>query len=691
MKTLKMMLEESGSMMKFDCMLNEAFSSNIMAELHKNNPETMNQFFRSLAKFRYSVQGLKDEFISKISVSDALAKNKSDKILKIWMKGPKVAFFSVANTVIDTEFNWNGKTSREKRDNSKVFGDPELVQRIMDGEKWSNIGLTDVYQIAISSMKALGEKKEPTEVPTKDDTVIKVTYTPNYTEVPKAMKKKPSGINKKNNTSKKRKVHFKASDIYDLHDEGYDQDVTYYSDECDGFIFDKQGIKHGVIGGSWTSDTGRIAGGTINYRITILKANGKDDAHFSGYQAVFSSPSSKTCATIVDDIDAGMYMEDYIAKHWADLAYNECDKFKEQFDAGDPTARTFVGIKKDAAQIKVENFWARYLLFSNAIRFEITQDGIKLSKNILNDDKELGKYRQVMYDKVYSDEVREKNREMHNQIIEKKFEVLVNGILVPIITRELKKFFKTGTISNYAGIEGYIGFVGTKIGTAAAFDSVDQKFVLVDPIDSKLVDGNPRFIFDGQLTFYKNKASAASAKLFKAASDAFIKANKKKQTEYVNANWEKIYNASFTYWKYSKTKGQARAEAKQKFINMLNKNTYENSNYLTFAWEMLKDFIEQDASYVDSDVQATSDKPAAAPVTVEKFDVDTIMNSVSAKVLEEQTAKMLDWDRGARKQNVKAMGDDKLKLNYAICIKWHLDNCKQILRQEAMSRNIVLD
>lgn len=89
--------------------------------------------------------------------------------------------------------------------------------------------------------------------------------------------------------------------------------------------------------------------------------------------------------------------------------------------------------------------------------------------------------------------------------------------------------------------------------------------------------------------------------------------------------------------------------------------------------------------------KTTSDKPAPAPVTVEKFDVDTIMNSVSAKVLEEQTAKMLAWDRGSRKQNVKAMGDDKLKLNYSICIKWHLDNCKQILRQEAMSRNIVLD
>lgn len=149
MKTFQMMLKESGSLMVLDCMLNEAFSSNIIAELHKNNPETMNQFFRSLAKFRYSVQGLKDEFITKTSVSEALAKNKSDKILKIWMKGPKVAFFSVANTVIDTEFNWNGRTSKGKRDNSKVFGDPELVAKIMSGEKWSNIGLTDVYQIAI--------------------------------------------------------------------------------------------------------------------------------------------------------------------------------------------------------------------------------------------------------------------------------------------------------------------------------------------------------------------------------------------------------------------------------------------------------------------------------------------------------------------------------------------------------------
>lgn len=686
-----MMIEESGSLMSLDCMLNEAFSSNIMAELHKNNPETMNQFFRSLAKFRYSVQGLKDEFISKISVTEALAKNKSDKILKIWMKGPKVAFFSVANTVIDTEFNWNGKTSRGKRDNTKVFGDPELVDKIMSGKKWSNIGLTDVYQIAISSLKALGERKQPTEVPTADDTVIKVTYTPNYTEIPKAMKKKPSGIDKKKNTSKKEKVHFKASDIYDLHDEGYDQDVTYYSDECDGFIFDKQGIKHGVIGGSWTSDTGRIAGGTINYSITILKANGKDDAHFSGYQAIFSRPSSDTCTTIVGDIDAGMYMEDYIAKHWADLAYNERDKFKEQFDAGDPTARTFIGIKKDAAQIKVENFWARYLLLSNAIKFEITQNGIKLSKMILNNDKELGKYHRIMSNRLYMDEVWKKNSEMYSQIFDKKFEVLVNGILVPIITRELKKYFKTGAISNYAGIEGYIGFEGTGIDKSVAFDSVDQKFVLVDPVNNKLVDGNPTPVLDGQLTFYKNKSSAASAKLFKAASDAFIKANKKKQNEYINANWGKIYDASFTYWKYSKTKGQARAEAKQEFINMLNDNTYERSNKLTFAWKMLKDFIEQDASYVDPDVQAISDKPADAPVTVDKFDVETILNSVSPKVLEEQTSKLLAWDRGARKQNVKAMGDDKLKLNYAICIKWHLDNCKQILRQEAMSRNIVLD
>lgn len=689
MKTLKMMLEESGSMMKFDCMLNEAFSSNIMAELHKNNPETMNQFFRSLAKFRYSVQGLKDEFISKISVSDALAKNKSDKILKIWMKGPKVAFFSVANTVIDTEFNWNGKTSRGKRDNSKVFGDPELVQRIMDGAKWSNIGLTDVYQIAISSLKALGEKKEPTEVPTKDDTVIKVTYTPNYVDVPKKMKTKPSDIKKLKNTSKTQKVHFKASDIYDMHDEGYDEDVTYYSDECDGYIYDKNGIVHGVVAGSHASDTGRIAGGTMNYYCKILKANGKDNAIFSGYVGVFSNPSSETCTSIIGDISAGMYLEDYIAKHWKDLEYSSRDKFIEQREKGDPNAPTYSGNKNAIENAKIKNFWARYLFMPSAFRFKITSSGIELGNNILSADREKRQFKTEYGTNYIKDD---NDRKTWNAIAEKKTEVLVKGILVPIVTAFLKNIFKTGTISNYAGIDGYIGFTGASYSKKPAFDSVGQKFVFVDVDNAKVVDGAPELIIDGQLTVNKKNASQATEKLFRAASDAFLKANKNTQTAYINANWEKIYNASFAYWKFAKTKKQARAEAKQQFQNMLYDNKYDNSNVeLSFAWEMIKDFIEQDASYVDPDVQATSNKPTAAPVTVEKFDVDTIMNSVSAKVLEEQTSKMLAWDRGARKQNVKAMGDDKLKLNYAICIKWHLDNCKQILRQEAMSRNIVLD
>lgn len=90
-------------------MLAEAFASSIVENLHKDNPEVMNQFFRSLSKYRYSMQGRKNEFITETSVADALRKNKSDKVLKIWMKGPKIAFFSVADTLVDTEFNWNGK------------------------------------------------------------------------------------------------------------------------------------------------------------------------------------------------------------------------------------------------------------------------------------------------------------------------------------------------------------------------------------------------------------------------------------------------------------------------------------------------------------------------------------------------------------------------------------------------------
>ena len=688
MKTLQTLLNESNAFMVLDCMLNEAFSSNIIANLHKDNPDVMNQFFRSLAKYRYSVQGLADDFITEVSVTDALRKNKSDQILKIWMKGPKIGFFSVANTVIDVNFNWNGKTSPGKRDNTKVFGDPEIVAEIMSGKKWSDVGLTKVYMIAFSSLKALGEKKQPTEVPTADDTLIKVTYQPNYVEVPKNMRQKPSGFTKKKNTSKTRNVHFKASDIYDLSDPGYDEQVTYYSDECDGFIYDKKGIKHGVVGSSYSSDSGRIVGGTMNYYVKILAANGKDNAVFSGWLGI-GSDSSKTATSIVADIDAGYYLEDYIAKHWSDLDYSSRDKFKEQFDAGNPQAKSFTGIKRNAAQAKIDNFWARYLLLPKAIAFDITSNGISIHNSVLNSDKELGKYSNNTM-RILSDEQKEKNREMRNSISEKKMQILVNGILAPIITRELKKFFKTGAISNYAGIEGYIGFENVKVGDCAAFDSVDQKFVIVDATDAKVINGTPTLILDGQLKFYKGKASPASMKLFKAASDAFLKANSKKQTEYVNANWEAIYNKSFSYWRYTKTKGQARAEAKGEFLDMLRRNDFERNDVLYFAWDMLKDYIEQDASYVDPDVQ-TSTEQKPLPTSTEVFNVDEILSKVSKKTLEEQTAKMLAGDRGARKQNVKAMGDDKLKLNFAICKKNNLSNCEQILRQEAIMRNIVLD
>lgn len=159
-----MTLQESLQTGFLSTMLAEAFASTIVANLHKDNPDTMNQFFRSLAKYKYSMQGCKDEFITETTVSDALKKNKSDKVLKIWMKGNKIGFFSVANTVIDSDFNWNGKTSPGKRDNSKVFGDPETIKEAFTGIPWSKLGFTKVYMIAFSSLKALGQGKQPTEV-----------------------------------------------------------------------------------------------------------------------------------------------------------------------------------------------------------------------------------------------------------------------------------------------------------------------------------------------------------------------------------------------------------------------------------------------------------------------------------------------------------------------------------------------
>ena len=53
--------------------------------------------------------------------------------------------------------------------------------------------------------------------------------------------------------------------------------------------------------------------------------------------------------------------------------------------------------------------------------------------------------------------------------------------------------------------------------------------------------------------------------------------------------------------------------------------------------------------------------------------------------------KMAAWHNGTRKQNVGAMGDEKLRMNYNICIEMGYNKEADILRAEADKRNLILE
>ena len=129
---------------------------------------------------------------------------------------------------------------------------------------------------------------------------------------------KPSGIKKYKDSVRKETVHFKSGDIYDLSDPGYDEEFKYYDGSGNGYIKDKEGHVYDVVTWKSQGDAGRIAGGSTSFGVTIKKANGKDDFSVSGYIAIFSNGSNTEC---VSDIEAGYYLEDYIAKYYINIIW----------------------------------------------------------------------------------------------------------------------------------------------------------------------------------------------------------------------------------------------------------------------------------------------------------------------------------------------------------------------------------
>lgn len=118
---------------------------------------------------------------------------------------------------------------------------------------------------------------------------------------------KPSALKKTRNTDQD--IHYEPSEgDYEY----VPFDYVLHGGDYEGYIDDKKGNKYKVVASRNESDTGKIAGGTTYYRVTI--AYGEHEIKLSDYTAVFSR-NDGAGYRLFTDLEDGMYLEDYLQKN----------------------------------------------------------------------------------------------------------------------------------------------------------------------------------------------------------------------------------------------------------------------------------------------------------------------------------------------------------------------------------------
>jgi len=513
--------------------------------------------------------------------------------------------------------------------------------------------------------------------------------------------KKPSDVKKLKTTSKTEKVTFRDGDKYDMHDDGYEADFTYYSSNGDGYIISKETNKvYDVIIKTWSSDCGSIAGGTYNRSVTIKNVDGKGDIHLSGYSAIFSKPQGEN---IISDIKAGNYLEDYIAKNWDAISYDNRDKWKYLKDAGDENAKSYLSQKEESDEQKAQKFNERYLQISRSYKgavldFKITKEGIIFPSWVpigSGNSKELGELSKKRSETKYgSDEYKLADKEVKE--LSDKLNKVIYDIVKPYLLPILEKVFKTKNLSKFVGLYGsftmpheHTMISKKKWGDVVyAIDTKDKKLVKVSFEHKKVIDTELKIELNDDIAIDKNEVLPEMKQLFIECSKAWKK-QYMKQTEYVNQNYLDIWNNSRT-WTYGEptiTKGEAKEKAVDDYKRFVLKHDFEKgSGKISYSLTLLAGFIKGD---VDPNLEPI-EQPLENPVPVEKKErgKDT---KLSPSAMKDAGPKMDAWHAGTRKQNVGAMSDAKLKMNYKVCQAKGYDKEMGILKDEADKRGIVIE
>lgn len=478
-----------------------------------------------------------------------------------------------------------------------------------------------------------------------------------------AAPKKPSGIIKSNTQLRKVINSYKFGDVYDTHTNTYDQEDTYSSTNSNGFIFDKNGNVYELISVSNQEDAGRIAGGTMNYKVTILNVNGQGgNIILTGYSAIFSQGSG---TNIIPDIRRGYYLEDYLARNYYSID-RSCISLAEPFvENGDKNAKSYEDHKSDRKKDKAAAFVERYLkIFQGSYKWEIDGNNIII--------------------KCSNDSVKELISNLTVQSIESTFNTKISNLTGFSGTLNIEDFSKKSLYFDTK--KKNLVWVDEKKEAKGFFDVVISKYEIIPkPVNVILGD---------TITLRKDKITPEVNKWLDKIWMDFKKEKRHEHADWVKKEAEKIYNEQNRYRKiYTKAECNMRAEDHWNSL-VINPSDPSKSNLLSYSIDLISKYIKN----IESATSIEMPKPDTSYNDIEDLSsiVDEMpkrgQNTTMTKSMQKEAyKKMQDWHDGKRKQNITAMSDAKLKMNYKVCVELGFEEQIKILKSEAERRGVVLE
>lgn len=475
--------------------------------------------------------------------------------------------------------------------------------------------------------------------------------------------KKPSNVNLKANA---RKVvnQYITGDIYDFHSPMESKEDTYVDHEGNGYIMDKTGREYPVSVYISQEDAGRIVGGSTIYHVTIYFPGivGKDgeEAHYGveGYTAIFSEGSNTKC---VADIQAGYYLEDYLAKYGYSnrLGNLPQELYDELVSRADANAVSYDAQKKAKADEKQAAFDKQYRdLNGNEVSCEI-KDG-----------------------NVIADAFRWYNKETKGfDEYEAPKNILDKAIALFEINGYTFKDFEGATFTARPKVDYGIDLrYDTKTGEIAAFEKHGSRTSKVDfdrvgvKIENIKIDKTSPF---GKLIMKTVSDKAGTKSAFITTSNI---------SKQINKIWGRGTSSWGTGTGYDDTvfslstpereMRHIRANVRRHAIEELEAEFAKMKNPDSFTYAALKEVIE----LLPKKELANSAAEKPAETTTTEFKANPVA-----------VQKMTAWHNGERKQNVGACSDAKLKMYYNTCKSLGFETEMNVLKAEAESRGLLLE